>query len=372
MSTLAPDTKAIALQQRRVHHIMLNVMLALLPGTLLQAWLIDDRVLQTVPIAMAAALLFEAAALRLRGKALRPSLADGSILLAAWLLALCLPPSLPVWQLVVGIFVMVMLGKHLYGGLGHNPFNPAMVAYAVLIISFPVTMSDWQARQHTEVPASQTSSWDGISGATPLDQLRQIRVKLANSSLTALSDSPSVPAANADPEDTPANTGAISTVERNTDTQGSLPSYQDRAQDLIMNSNWMWVNLAWLAGGIYLLLMRVISWHVPLAVLSGIALMYLGLAAGQSSHALPLIPALLSGAIMLGAFFIATDPVTAAASRRGKLVYGAGVGILTVVIREFSSYPEGLAFAVLLMNTGVPLIDYLITGPAGRSRSSAP
>ena len=138
-----------------------------------------------------------------------------------------------------------------------------------------------------------------------------------------------------------------------------------------MHSSWKWVTLAWLAGGLYLLLMRIISWHIPLAVLSGVTLMYIGLAASSAEHALPLAPALLSGAIMLGTFFIATDPVTAAASRSGKLVYGVGLGILTVIIREFSSYPEGFAFAVLLMNTGVPLIDYLLTGPAGRSGSDA-
>ena len=355
MSTLAPDTRSIAYPQRRVRHIMMHVMLALLPGTLLQAWLINHRVLLILPVAILAALAFEALALRLRDKALRPALSDGSIIVAAWLLTLCLPPTLPLWQLLVGVFVLVMLGKHLYGGLGHNPFNPAMVAYAVLIISFPVTMTDWQTLQPEGNDTPQSVAWDGLSGATPLDQLRQLRLQQAGPGLVTMADT--------------ASGSALSVDQAAADTQNRLASYPEIAQDLIMHSSWKWVNLAWLAGGLYLLMMRIISWQIPLAVLSGVTLMYVGLAASGPGHALPLIPALLSGAIMLGAFFIATDPVTAAASRRGKLLYGVGVGILTVIIREFSSYPEGFAFAVLLMNTGVPRIDYLLTGPAGRSRS---
>ncbi len=115
-----------------------------------------------------------------------------------------------------------------------------------------------------------------------------------------------------------------------------------------------------------------ITWHIPVSVLSALATLYAGQTLIFTSMALPVVPALLSGAIMLGAFFIATDPVSAATSNRGKLVYGAGVGLFAYIIREFSSYPEGFAFAVLLMNTCVPLIDYLFTGPKGKSPASAP
>lgn len=313
--------------------------------------------------------MLEAVALQLRGKQLLPSLSDGSIVLAAWLLALCVPPSLPLWQLLVGVVVMVMLGKHLYGGLGHNPFNPAMVAYAVLLVSFPVNMTHWPAAKlnANERNIASTSAWDALSGATPLDQLRQQRL---NDRRAGLSDSTSS-AATTRQSTSNDNTGTDGSGSTEPAAPDSSSNYRKLAEYLILGSSWKWVNLAWLAGGIYLLLLRIITWHIPLAVLSGVTAVYSGLALFGSTTAMPLFPALLSGAILLGAFFIATDPVSAATSRTGKLVYGFGIGILCVVIREFSSYPEGLAFAVLLMNTTVPLLDYLLTGPAGRHGSTA-
>lgn len=345
MNTSLLGNVTTARPRRSVGRIMTQVMLALLPGTLLTAWLINERVLLILMVAISGALVSEALMLRLRGRQLRESLSDGSIILAAWLLALCVPPSLPLWQLLIGVFVLTTLGKHLYGGLGHNPFNPAMVAYAVLIVSFPVTMTDWQASNwQASIPVTtheeSVPPWDALSGATPLDQLRQIRLDMQH-------------------------------TEADSEARLQASNYSEKAQSLIMDSHWAWVNLAWLAGGVYLLLMRIITWHIPLAVLVSITAMYTGLVLSGVSNTLPPLAALLSGAIMLGAFYIATDPVTAATSRPGKLVYGLGIGILCVVIREFSSYPEGFGFAVLLMNTCVPLIDYLLTGPAGRSRRDA-
>lgn len=335
MNPLLPDTQTVSYPHRSVRQIMMHVMLALLPGTVLMAWLIDARVLLILFTAISGGLVAEALLLQLRGKALRTSLGDGSIIVATWLLGLCVPPSLPLWQLLVGVFVLSALGKHLYGGLGHNPFNPAMVAYAVLLVSFPVTMTDWQSGV-ADGPATQSrAAWDALSGATPLDALRQLRLVDSESAF-------------------------INTNEHYAQTAGAL----------IMSSHWKWLSLSWLAGGLYLLMMRIISWHIPLAVLSSLSLLYAGLALLSNGQILPVFPALLSGAVMLGAFFIATDPVTAAASRTGKLIYGAGIGILCVFIREYSSYPEGFAFAILLMNTAVPLIDYLLTGPAGHKRRS--
>ncbi len=345
MSALTPDTLALGFPRRSVGRIMSHVMLALLPGTLVLAWMIDTAVLSNVLAAVVTALCVEAALLRLRGRRIRPALGDGSIALAAWLLALCLPPSLPLWQLIVGVSVMTTLGKHLYGGLGQNPFNPAMVAYAVLIVSFPVTMTDWptsgEVTSEVSMPATQGQRWDAMTGATPLDRLREIRQTEANTPRSA------------------------------SDTAVSVADYRKHASELILHSAWTWVSIAWLCGGLYLLLFRVITWHIPVSVLAALAVLYAGQTLIFSSMALPVVPALLSGAIMLGAFFIATDPVSAATSNRGKLVYGAGIGLFTYIIREFSSYPEGFAFAVLLMNTCVPLIDYLFTGPKGKSRSSA-
>jgi electron transport complex protein RnfD len=215
---------------------------------------------------------------------------------------------LPWWLLALGTAVAVLLGKHAYGGLGQNPFNPAMVAYAVLLVSFPVEMTRWPA---------PGPGWDALTGATALDALR-----------TGLRE-------------------AWTIEEVRAGTEFGLVGAADAE----------WVNLAALAGGLYLLARRVIRWHIPVAMLAGLAVpaalanaLDPGAHIGAAFH-------LASGATMLGAFFIATDPVSAATSSRGRLVYGAGIGTLTWIIRSWGSFPDGVAFAVLLMNLAVPLID---------------
>lgn len=334
MSAFSLDTQAVGHRRRTVRSTMIQVMVALLPGTALYAYLLSPDVLVNIAIACTTAFCSEALILLLRRRDLIPSLGDGSILLAAWLLALCVPPSLPASQLIIGVVAMVALGKHLFGGLGHNPFNPAMVAYAVLIVSFPVTMTDWQIDNHYQ--SANTPEWDGVSSATPLDRLRSIR-------LTDKTQQPAI---------------EVSTNEHQ--ARVISDSRKLRGQ-LITESAWVWLSIAWLIGGIYLLLIRIISWHIPISVLGTLALLYAGVGILSSSALLPVGPALLSGALIFGAFFIATDPVSAATSNLGKLIYGIGIGILTFVIRENGVYPEGFAFAVLLMNICVPLIDHLIT-----------
>lgn len=302
---------------------MLQVMLALVPGTLLYAGLINYAVLVNLSIAVVSALVFEAALLALRKRPVIRTLKDGSIVLAAWLLVLCVPPHLPAWQLVVGIFIMCTLGKHLFGGLGHNPFNPAMVAYAVLLVSFPVTMTNWEAVSNKPRTVESTQ-WDGITSATPLDQISSIKRSISRQ-----------------------------------DTAADKPR-EDFSQ-LVMSSHWIWINACWLLGGIYLLIRRIISWHIPVSILGSLSILYLIVGSVSSNAILAVIPALLSGAILLGAFFVATDPVSSATSTHGKLLYGTGVGILCFVLREYSAYPEGFAFAVLLMNICVPLLDHVFT-----------
>ena len=334
MSAFSLDTHVVRHRRRTVRSTMIQVMVALVPGTVLYAYLLNPAVLANIAIACTTSLCTEAIILMLRKRDLMPALGDGSILLAAWLLALCVPPSLPASQLVIGVVIMVTLGKHLFGGLGHNPFNPAMVAYAVLIVSFPVTMTDWQIDDHHQ--SVNTPAWDAVTSATPLDRLRNIRLTVEIQQ-----------------HDTDLSTNQLN-------TQASSDSRKQAGQ-LVTESVWAWLSVAWLAGGIYLLLIRVISWHIPVSVLGTLALLYAAVGVLSSSALLPAGPALLSGALIIGAFFIATDPVSAATSNLGKLIYGCGIGVLTFVIRENSVYPEGFAFAVLLMNICVPLIDHLIT-----------
>ena len=291
-----------------VPKVMHQVLLALAPVAAVQVWLQGPGLLGLLGVAAGTALASEALALRLRRRSAAPFLRDGSVLVTAALLALAVPPTLPWWQMVFGTAVAVLLAKHAYGGLGQNPFNPAMVGYAVLLVSFPLEMSRWPA---------PGAGWDAATGATALDTLRTgLRESLTMQEITA--------------------GGAF----------GGLGA-----------AGGEWINGAALAGGLYLLLRRVIRWQIPVGLLAGVAVpaaIAHGLDPG--GHA-PATFHLAAGATMLGAFFIATDPVSAATTPRGRLVYGAGIGLLTWIIRTWGGYPDGLAFAVLLMNLAAPLID---------------
>ncbi len=281
-------------------------------------------------------LAFEAVCLKLRGRPLAFYLKDYSALVTAVLLGLALPPYAPWWIVAVGSFFAIVVAKQMYGGLGFNPFNPAMVGYVVLLISFPVEMTRWtldiaalpEGIKHPDLLQALTLVFvgadsvlvDGYTAATPLDVLKQ------NNSLTL---------------DTLYSTEPVFSSAR------------------WAGAGWEWVNLAFLAGGVYLLYKKVFTWHAPVAMLLAITLMAALFYDGGSSTSTgsPLFH-LLSGATMFGAFFIITDPVSSAVSTRGRLIYGACIGILVFVIRAWGNYPDAIAFAVLLMNFAAPFIDY--------------
>lgn len=314
---------AVKHRRQSVSQLMTHVLVALLPGLLVYVLIIDARLLSNLLIAIVAAVAFEASMLACRKRPVISTLKDGSIVVAAALLVLSLPQSLPIWQLIFGIFIMCSLGKHVFGGLGHNPFNPAMVAYAVLIISFPQTMTRWRT-DHGLLDSAQ-DEWDGVSSATPLERL---------------------------------DTQWLNHVPETLNTQLIDHSF---ASSIVFDSNWTLLTIAWLIGGLYLLFTQVINWRIPVAVLVSLWGSYLAYGNLASGPVLSPTIALFTGAIMFGAFFIATDPVSSAASNPGKWLYGCGIGILCFFIREFSHFPEGFAFAVLLMNMCVPLIDHAFT-----------
>ena len=315
-----------------VSMIMLKVLLALVPAIIAYLWVFGGGILITLVLASATALASEALVLKWRNRPIKPFLLDGSALLTAWLLALSLPPLSPWWLVVVGTAFAIVVAKQLYGGLGYNPFNPAMVGYAVLLISFPVLMTHWPAPLEladiklsfaeqaqyifgSVLPAGM--QLDAVSMATPLDYLK-----------TQLTLHHQVQ--------------EISTSEQ----FGYLGA---KGTELVV--------IAYLLGGLYLLQQRIISWHLPTAFLVVLSAMsgafYL---ADASQFANPTFH-LFTGASMLGAFFIITDPVSGPTTPRGKLVFAAGVAILTYLIRVYGGYPDGVAFSVLLMNMCVPLID---------------
>lgn len=342
MTLTTLDTRSLGVGKRSTRSIMLQVMLALIPGTLLYALLISSDIIINLVIASLSALVFEAVMLALRKRSVLITVSDGSIVLAAWLLVLCVPPALPAWQLVLGIFIMCSLGKHMFGGLGHNPFNPAMVAYAVLLVSFPSTMTHWSPANAASQSIS-VNQWDTVTGATPLDRIRNIKRAMHNDAQIIESVSEFAPT-------TPTRTA----IEHTHVSEQSL-------SQIVLSSHWLWINTGWLLGGLFLLFRRIISWHIPVSIVATLTILYATIGAWSSAMVLPVFPAVFSGAVLLGAFFIATDPVSAATSNRGKLLYGIGIGVLCFVIREYSVYPEGFAFAVLLMNICVPLLDHIFT-----------
>ncbi|MFB6434670.1 MAG: electron transport complex subunit RsxD [Candidatus Malihini olakiniferum] len=326
---------------QRMQRIMLWVIFACGPGIVTQTILFCFGTLIQIVLASITAFVFEAVTLSLRKFALRPTLEDLSALLTAILLGVSLPPLAPWWMVVLATFFAIVIAKQIYGGLGNNPFNPAMVGYVVLLISFPIQMTSWlpptdlQAKRVTFIDSvhviftGQTSSGtniqglmqdiNGITQATPLDDFK--------------------------------------TGLRAGETSAQVLQHPIFAE-ILAGVGWQWVNLSYFLGGILLLVTKTIRWHIPISMLLTLMLCAtLGGLLTPEKAAQPLLH-LFSGATMLGAFFIATDPVTASTTNKGRLLFGALIGFLVWLIRTYGGYPDGIAFAVLLANIMVPLIDY--------------
>jgi RnfABCDGE-type electron transport complex D subunit len=336
--TTAPPTAPHALSSGSVSNIMFTVMATLVPATLFGFWLYGWPAIFLWLITLLSALLGESLCLKLAHRPAMPAVADGSALLTGWLLAVSLPPWSPWWIGVMGGLFATMLGKQVFGGLGFNLFNPAMVARVFLLISFPVQMTVWVAPLPITA-ATAPGFHDGLrilfDGIPSLDAVSS--ATLLGFSKTELSRGVdllhSLLAANA-PDNSLAGARA-----------GSLG---ETASLLIA------------AGGLVLLFMRIITWHIPVAMLAGLALPAAISHSVDPARYLDAVTHLLSGGAMLGAFFIATDYVTSPNTKIGQLVFGFGCGLITYVIRTWGGYPEGVAFAVLLMNALTPVIDRYI------------
>lgn len=349
MTAVVQTSAPFAHAPTSVRRVMLLVAAALAPATLFSLYLFGWPALNLFAVTLATAVAAEAACLRLAGRPLRPALGDGSALLTGWLLALSLPPWAPWWIGVVGAVIAIAIGKHVYGGLGQNLFNPAMVARVALLISFPLPMTQWMAPQPLLSPGAPgfaealgiTFGGAGVDALSAASALGHVKTELSRGA----------------PLDQ-----AMGQVDLLASLLGSVPGSMGETSALLI-----------LAGGLFLLARRVITWHVPVSLLATLFVL--------ASLAHWLDPAryadglfhILSGATLLGAFFIATDLVTSPVTRQGQLVYGAGIGLIIFVIRNWAGYPEGVAFAVLLMNACTPLIDrYMRPRVFGRSRSGEP
>jgi len=313
--------------RQNVSSVMRDVLLATAPGILVMTWFFGPGTLINLVLGGSVALAAEYGVVALRGRNPKTAIADLSVLVTSTLLCIALPPYAPWWLIVIGVLTAVLLGKQVFGGLGYNPFNPAMVGYVVLLISFPIQMSRWalprdlvatpglgEAMQRVFLP----SSIDAMTGATPLDLLRQ-------------------------------NTGLLFA-----DLMMSRPELSGWG-----GLGWVEVNLAFLLGGLWLLYRKIFTWHAPLAMLAALGLCALmGFDGGSSSSGGSALFHLFSGASMFAAFFIITDPVSSAVSNRGRLIFGALIGVLVYLIRTLGNYPDAVAFAVLILNFCAPFIDH--------------
>lgn len=315
-----------------VSRVMRQVLYALVPGSVAAIGFFGWGVLINILLAVGSAVAMEAAVLKLRHKPVVPALADNSAIITGWLLALALPPLVPWWLIITGVFFAIVVAKQLYGGLGYNPFNPAMVGYVVLLISFPVQMTSWlppfMLAEHSfsffqslgivfsgQLPDGL--SWDAVTMATPLDTVKT-EARLNNT---------------------------ISEIRQN-------PLFGNYS-----GKGWEWVANGFAVGGIWLIYKRIIPWQIPVTMLLALGIPSGIIYLSNPDHFASPAFHIFSGGAILGAFFIVTDPVSGSATPKGRIIFAAGVGFLTFIIRNWGGYPEAIAFSVLLMNMATPLID---------------
>jgi len=317
-----------------VAKVMLTVWLALVPAMIAHVWFFGTGIIIQLTLSIVFALFFEAISLLILKKPIKLYLTDYSAFVTGILFALCLSPIAPWWISFIGMFFAIVVAKHLFGGLGQNIFNPAMVGFAVVLISFPQAMSIWLAPQAispyyfsfienlqaiflNQFPASV--AFDTITQATPLDSIKTgIGQELTISEIT------------------------------------TTPLFGD-----LGGLGWEWIANMYFLGGVFLVYKRIITWRIPAAVLLTTIAFSLPFNLYNADHFIGPLQHIFSGGLMLGAFFIATDPTSGCSSHKGQLIFGAGVAIMTILVREFGNYPDGVAFGVLLMNMAAPLIDRL-------------
>jgi len=326
--------------------IMRQVIVALVPAVIATYWFFGIGIFVNITVASVAALVTEFVALKMRGRPVNQYLTDYSAIVTAILIAMCLPPLTVWWVTATGTVFAIAIAKHMFGGLGYNVFNPAMAGYVAILISFPDALNLWQAPSIGDLdyptPDSLTTliftltgqlpeglTIDAISRATPLDTVQ-----------TEL--------------------GMMRTMSE----IATNPLFGDFG-----GRGWEWIANFIAIGGVWLLVRGIIRWQVPVAMLMTLAgLASIGYLVDSARFPGPGFH-LFSGGAMLCAFFIATDPVSGAATNKGRIIFGAGIGALTYLIRTWGSYADGIAFSILLMNMAAPLIDRF-TRPRVYGRSS--
>ncbi|MCD4832746.1 MAG: RnfABCDGE type electron transport complex subunit D [Bacteroidales bacterium] len=320
MSKITISPSPHVYEDTTVKRLMFDVVIAMLPVLAISIYFFGMGAIIVTLTAVVSCLAFEWLIQKYMLKQ-EPSITDGSALVTGILLAFNVPTNLPIWIIIVGSLVAIGVGKMSFGGLGNNPFNPALVGRVFLLISFPVQMTSWP------VPTGFSNSYtDAVTGATPLGVMKEGIG--AGESVSAIMD--------------------------------KIPSHMEMFYGHMGGSMGEIAAVALLLGFVYLLIRKVITWHIPISIIATITI-FTGILwmINPESNADPLFH-LLTGGVLLGAIFMATDYVTSPMSVKGIWIYGVGIGLITVLIRVFGAYPEGVSFAILIMNAFVPLINMYI------------
>ena len=305
-----------------VERNMYGVIIALIPALLASFWFFGLGSAIVCGCSVVACVLFE----WLISKFLlqrTPTLTDGSARVTGLLLGMNLPSNFPIWMIVIGALVAIGIGKMTFGGLGQNPFNPALVGRCFLLVSFPVAMTSWPVQNQL------TAYTDAVTGATPLAIMKEA-IKSGDASLLQQL-----------PSGVDMLLGVTQTNNMGAGTIGEICA------------------AAILLGMLYMLWKKIITWHIPVSIIATVFCVSGLLHLHNPVYADP-VQVILSGGLMLGAVFMATDYVTSPMCGRGQLIYGVSIGLLTVIIRNWGAYPEGMSFAILIMNAFTPLINYYV------------
>lgn len=301
-----------------VRKIMYGVIIAMLPALLVSVYFFGLGAIRVTLLAVAACVFFEWIFQKFLIKG-NNTISDGSAIVTGMLLAFNVPSNLPWWIIIIGALVSIGIGKMSFGGLGKNPFNPALVGRVFLLISFPVQMTSWP-----QVKVLNFALTDAETGATPLAIVKE----------------------------------GLRSGEKFSEIIAQMPtSYSDMFYGQMGGSLGEISALALIVGGLFMLVRKIITWHIPVSIIGSIAV-FTGILYGINPEGFA-DPAfhILTGGVLLGAIFMATDMVTSPMTVKGMWIFGVGIGIITVCIRVWGAYPEGISFAILIMNSVVPLIN---------------
>lgn len=332
-----------------VKQVMLWVCIALIPATIAHVFYFGLGILLQLVLATIFAYLFEWWCLKWRQQPIKPFITDLSALVTAWLFVLCISPIAPWYVSLTGMFFAIVVAKHLYGGLGNNIFNPAMVGFAVILIAFPQSMSLWLP------PTDLIDAANTVSALSFNELISWVFAGKINDHIDAV-------------------TAATPLAAIQTGLQQNFSLSEITSQTIFGDfggMGWEWISNWLFLGGLLLLYKRIITWHVPVTVLLTTILFSTPFYLFNNDVFMSPQQHVFSGGVMLAAFFIATDPISGCSATKGKIIFAMGVAIITILIRNFGSFPDGVAFAVLLMNMSAPLIDRLtIPNPYGKKARS--